>query len=68
MHHLTHAYQKNSNILTDNAEDLDIVMPMYKMLEHIHNYSVMSESLRNDYRDGSNYFDDNASEGRLFKQ
>ena len=30
---------KINNILTDNAEDLDIVMPMYNLIEYSKNYS-----------------------------
>ena len=29
---------KINNTLTDNAEDLDIVMPIYKLLEYSKNY------------------------------
>ena len=41
---------KISNTLIDNAEDLDIVMPTYNLLEHSENYSMTSGSLCN-YRD-----------------
>ena len=51
MHHLDHAYQKS---FIDNAEDLDIVMPMYSLLEYSENYSVTSGSLLNYYRDKVN--------------
>ena len=40
--------------LLSNAEDLDIVMPMYNLLEYSDNYSKTSGSLWNDYRDGVN--------------
>ena len=33
------------NTFVDNAEDLDIVMLMYKFLEYIESYSMTSESL-----------------------
>ena len=33
-----------NNILTDNAEDLDIIMPMYNLLEYSKNYSKTTES------------------------
>ena len=36
---------KINNIFIDNAEDLDIVMPMYNLLEHSDNYSMKSGSL-----------------------
>ena len=45
---------KINNILTDNAEDLDIVMPMYNFLEYRKNYSKTTGSLWNYYRDGDN--------------
>ena len=37
--------------LVENAEDLDIVMPMYNSLEYIKNYEKASGSLFNYYRD-----------------
>ena len=42
---------KINNTLIDNAEDLDIVMPMYKLLEQSQNYSMKSGSSQNYYRD-----------------
>ena len=35
----------------ENAEDLDIVIPMYNLLEYSKNYEKISESLFNYYRD-----------------
>ena len=46
---------KMNNTFIDNAEDLDIVMPMHKLLEYSNNYSIASESLQNYYRDEVNY-------------
>ena len=40
--------------LVENAEDLDIVMPMYNLLEYSKNYEKTSGSLFNYYRDESN--------------
>ena len=37
-----------------NAEDLDIAMPMYKLLEYSENNSMTSGSLWNYYRDETN--------------
>ena len=37
--------------LVENAEDLDIVMPMYNLLEYSKNYEKTSGSLFNCYRD-----------------
>ena len=44
-------YIKNNNTFTDNAEDLDMVMPMYNLLEYSGNYFVTPGSLQNYYRD-----------------
>ena len=45
---------KINNTLIDNAEDLDIVMPMCNLLEYIKNYSKTTGSLWNYYRDEPN--------------
>ena len=42
---------KINDTFIENAEDLDIVMPMYNLLEYSDNYSMTSESLWNYYRD-----------------
>ena len=42
------------NTLIDNAEDLDIVMPMYNLHEHSKNYRKTTGSLWNYYRDEPN--------------
>ena len=42
---------KINGVLTENVEDLDIVMPMYNLLEYSKNYSKTSGSLWNYYRD-----------------
>ena len=57
---------KINNILIENAEDLDIVMPMYNLLEYSQSYSMTSGSLWNYYRDEIDV-DDNASDGKSFK-
>ena len=41
---------KINNTFIDNAEDLDIVMSMYNLLEYSDNYSLTSGSLWNYYR------------------
>ena len=38
---------KVNNLFIDNAEDLNIVMPMYNLLEYSDNYSMASGSLWN---------------------
>ena len=42
---------KINGALVENAEDLDIVMPMYNLHEYSKNYSKTSASLWNYYRD-----------------
>ena len=42
---------KINNTLVDNAEDLDIVMPMYNLIEYSKNYSKTSGTLWNYYKD-----------------
>ena len=45
---------KINNTLIDNAEDLDIVMLMYNLLEYSKNYSKITRSFWNYYRDEPN--------------
>ena len=45
---------KINGIKTDNAEDLDVVMPMYNLLEYSKNYKKTTGSLWNYYRDEPN--------------
>ena len=45
---------KINNIFIGNAEDLDIVMPLYNLLEYSDNYSITSGSLWNYYSDDIN--------------
>ena len=42
---------KINNTLIDNAEDLDIVIPMYNLLEYSKNYRKATGGLWNYYRD-----------------
>ena len=42
---------KINGVLVENAEDLDIVMPVYNLLEYSKNYSKTSGSFSNYYRD-----------------
>ena len=42
---------KINGVKTDNAEDLDVVMPMYNLLEYSKNYKKTTGSLWNYYRD-----------------
>ena len=57
----------SKSVLIDNAEDLDIFMPMYNLLEYIQNYSMTWGGLRNYYRDKVVNVRDNASDGKSFK-
>ena len=43
----------------DNADDLDVVMPMYNLLEYSKNYKNNTGSLWNYYRDETNSSTDN---------
>ena len=43
-----------NNTQIDNAKGLDIVMPMYNLIEYSKNYSKTSESLESYYRDKPN--------------
>ena len=57
---------KINNTLIDKAEDVDVLMPMYNLLEYSDNYSIISRSLWNYYRDKIDGADvgDNASDGK----
>ena len=46
----TNCISKINNVIIDNAEDLDIVMPMYSLLEYSKNYRKKTGSLWNYYR------------------
>ena len=52
---------KITNTLIDNLEYLDIVIPMYNLIEYSKNYSKTTGSLWNYYRDKPN-------SGTLFNQ
>ena len=51
----TNYISKINNVLIDNAEDLDIVMPMYNLFNHSKTYKKTTGSLWNYYRDELNY-------------
>ena len=50
IHHLLTAFQING-VKIDNAEDLDVVMPIYNLLEYSKNYRKTTGNLWNYYRD-----------------
>ena len=47
----TTCISKFNNTLIDNEEDLDIVMPMYNLIEYSKNYRKTTGSLFHYYRD-----------------
>ena len=51
MHHLSIGISKINGVKIDNVEDLDVVMPMYNLLEYSKNYRKTTVSLWNYYRD-----------------
>ena len=53
-----------NNTDTDNAHDIDIVMPMYNLIEYSDNYSKTSGSLWQYYKDDPN---DNLTDSESFK-
>ena len=53
---------KTNNTLIDNVENLNVVMSMYNLLEYSNNYSMISGSLWNYYRDEIN---DDANENAI---
>ena len=42
---------KTNGVKTDNAEDLDVIMSMYNLLEYSKNYTKAAGSLWSYYRD-----------------
>ena len=62
---------KISDTFIDNAENFNVVMPMYNLLEYSYNYSMTSGSLWSLYRNKIDDVDlnDSASDGkRCIKQ
>ena len=41
----TNSISKTTNTQVDNAEDIDIIMPMYNLIEYSDNYSKTSGTL-----------------------
>ena len=60
----TNCISEINNTQIDNAKDIDIVMPMYNLLEYSDNYAKTSGSLWQYYRDEPN---DNLADSELFK-
>ena len=55
-----------NNTFINNAEDLDIVIPIYNLLEYSDNYSMTQRSLWNYYRDEEDKVNNNASDVKSF--
>ena len=51
----------------DNAEDLDIIMLIYNLLEYSNNYSMILRKLWNYYRDEVNDSDDENNDANNFR-
>ena len=45
MHHLLNVLQKLHETTIDDAEDLDLIMPVYNLIEYSSNYSETTGSL-----------------------
>ena len=60
----TKCISRINNTDIDNAHDIDIVMPMYNLIEYSDNYSKTSGSLWQYYKDDPN---DNLTDSELFK-
>ena len=60
----TKCISRINNTDTDNAQDIDIVMPMYNLIECSDNYSKTSGSLWQYYKDGPN---DKITQSESFK-
>ena len=53
-----------NNTQVDNAEDLDVVLPIYNLIKYSDNYAKTSESLWQYYKDDSN---NNTTDSESFK-
>ena len=60
----TKCISRINNTDIDNSHDIDIVMPMYNLIEYSDNYSKTSESLWQYYKDNPN---DNLTDSESFK-
>ena len=56
LHLFRSCISKINNAFINNAEDLDIVMPINSLLKYSDNYSMTSGNLWNSYRDEINDF------------
>ena len=60
----TNCKSETNNTEIDNTKDIDIVMPMYNLIEYSDNYSKTTPILRQYYRDELN---DNLADSESFK-
>ena len=60
----TNCISEINNTQVDNAKDIDIVMPMYNLIEYSNNYAKTSGSLWQHYRDEPN---NNLANSQSFK-
>ena len=60
----TNCISEINNTQADNAKDIDIVMPMYNLIEYSDNYAKTTESLWQYFRDEP---DDNIEDSESFK-
>ena len=60
----TNCISEINNTQVDNAKDIDIVMPMYNLIEYSDNYAKTTESLWQYFRDEPN---DNLADSESFK-
>ena len=60
----TKCISRINNTVIDTAQDIDIVMPMYKLIDYSDNYSKASGSLWQYYKDDPN---DNITQSESFK-
>ena len=69
----TNCISKINNVLIDNAEDLDVIMPVYNLIEYSKSYRKTTDSLWNYYRDelndppAANYHADLIASSESFK-
>ena len=59
---------KIDNTFVHNAEDVDIIMPMFDLWEYSDNYSMTLDSLWRCYREEVNYSANEIIANRRFKQ
>ena len=60
----TNCISEINNTQVDNAKDIDIIMPMYNLIEYSDNYAKTTESLWKYFRDEPN---DNLADSESFK-